>query len=69
MTYAEMSAKVSSTELELWFGLALLRQDECPNCGIEPRDLMDYTTETIRCPVCKHEHAKVKKFEASMIGR
>lgn len=69
MTYAELSAKMSSTELEIWFGLAMLRQDECPNCGVEPVDMMDYTTEPMKCPVCKHEHHKVKRYSSSMMGR
>lgn len=63
MTYAELSARMSSTEMEMWYGLEMLRQEECPNCGVEPKELMEYTTVKVKCPVCKHESARVKRYD------
>lgn len=62
MTLAEMGQRMSSTELELRYALALLRQDECPNCGVEPRDMMDFETTKQHCPVCGHDYEKVKRL-------
>lgn len=66
MTYAELQARMSSTELELWYGYAMLKQDECPNCGVEPRDMMEYATVEVKCPVCKHQHARVRRHDEKM---
>ena len=62
MTLGEFSTRMSSAEIELRYALALLRQDECPNCGVEPIDMMEYETTTQHCPVCSHDYEKVKRL-------
>jgi hypothetical protein len=59
MTYAELSTRITAAEFEWWQGLAMLRQDECPHCGVEPRDLMDYEIREIKCPICREKYHKV----------
>lgn len=53
---------MSSAEFELWMGLQLLRQDECPECGVEPKDLMEFETVKFHCPVCNHDSFRVKRI-------
>lgn len=44
----------------MWAAEESLRADECPNCGIDGHDLMDYTSIKLTCAVCKHEYLRVK---------
>lgn len=60
MTLAELSAKMSNAEFELWMAEDAVRQDECPNCGIEPRDIGKYSTYEIKCPTCKTTYFRVR---------
>jgi len=62
MTYAELQAKMSNQEFELWMALAMVRGEECPNCGREARELMEWELHTIKCPICKHEYEKVRSM-------
>lgn len=62
MTYEELGRRVSAAEFELWLGLAMLRQDECPHCGIAPEDLMVYEAADQHCPVCKSKYHKIKRL-------
>jgi hypothetical protein len=62
MTLAQMQARMTSTEFELWMALAMVRQDECPNCGVEPRDMMDFAFGEVHCPVCKQDYGKVRRW-------
>jgi predicted Zn-ribbon and HTH transcriptional regulator len=64
MTYAELSANMSSTEFELWMGLQLVRAEECPSCGHEARDMDEYQATEARCPVCKTKYTRVISTEA-----
>ena len=61
-TLEELSARMSNQEFELRMALEMIRQDECPNCGVEPRDMMEYGTQEVHCPVCKNNYHKVRKL-------
>ena len=63
MTYAEMQARMSNAEFELWLAEEALRSDECPFCGTEPRDLMEFQVDDIKCPVCKNKYGKVRRID------
>jgi uncharacterized protein (DUF983 family) len=63
MTYAELQAKMSNQEFELWMALAMARADECPNCGREPREMTEWITHEIKCPICDHEYEKVRSVK------
>lgn len=63
MTYAEFQTRVSSTEIELWMAEYTIRGNECPFCGIEPRDMEDFSIHEIPCPVCKEKYKKVRRSE------
>ena len=62
MTLAEMQQRMTAAEFELHVALSMLRQDECPNCGVEPRDLMEYNYGEVSCPVCKQTYGKVRRW-------
>lgn len=68
MTLAELSEKMSNAEFELWMAEDTLRQDECPNCGIEPKDIGKYTAHEIKCPTCKTTYFRIRttKNEATL---
>ena len=53
MTYADFIENVSAQEFDLWLALASVRGDECPHCGVDPVEFMDYELAEIRCSVCK----------------
>lgn len=59
MTYAELTTKMTNAEFELWLGLAYARATECTHCGVDPRDLMKYSLNEIKCPVCHQMYHKV----------
>jgi hypothetical protein len=61
MTLAELGERMSSAEFEIWAAEYALRADECPFCGMEPRDLGDYEMHDIKCPICKHTYGKLRK--------
>lgn len=63
MTYAELQARMSNAEFELWLAEDILRSDECPACGVEPRELMDFEVEDVKCPVCKNKYGKVRRTD------
>lgn len=59
MTLAELGQKMSNVEFELWLSLSAKRQDECPHCGHEAKDLMDVEIIKMHCPVCKEDYNRV----------
>lgn len=61
MTLAELGERMSSAEFSIWLAEETLRADECPFCGIEPRDLGEFEMHDIKCPVCKHTYGKLRK--------
>jgi len=63
MTYAELQARMSNAEFELWLAEDLLRSKECPSCGVEPRDLMEFQVDDIKCPVCKNKYGIVRRID------
>jgi len=56
MTLARLEIEMSVEELELWMAEDQLRHDECPNCGVEPRDMMDWDYVKLHCPTCKTDY-------------
>jgi hypothetical protein len=60
MTLAELGERMSSAEFAMWLAEEALRADECPFCGVEPRDLSEYEIHDIKCPVCKHTYGKLR---------
>ena len=60
MTLAELGERMSSAEFEIWLAEEALRADECPFCGIEPRDLSEFELHDIKCPICKHTYGKLR---------
>lgn len=63
MTYAELQRRMSSTELELWMGLSLVRAEECPSCGVHAGDMMKWQNLEVKCPVCKHQYTRNRFIE------
>ena len=66
MTLAEMSSKMSNAEFELWVALAAKRANECPNCGHEANEMMEYEQVKMHCPICAtdyHKTASVQPFK------
>lgn len=61
MTLAELGERMSNAEFEIWLAEETLRADECPFCGVEPRDLGEYEMHDIKCPICKHTYGKLRK--------
>jgi len=64
MTLAELGERMSNAEFELWHADDLLRADECPFCGVEPRDLMEFQVDDVKCPICKHKYGKIKRTDS-----
>jgi len=60
MTLAELGERMSSAEFSMWLAEEALRADECPFCGVEPRDLSEFEVHDIKCPVCKHTYGKLR---------
>lgn len=60
MTYAELQRRMSNQEFELWMALAMVRSDECPNCGREAREMTQWVTHEIKCPICTHKYERVR---------
>jgi predicted Zn-ribbon and HTH transcriptional regulator len=50
-------------ELVFWKGLGLLRKFECPNCGLEAKDMHNFTTLPMKCPICKTQWERVAPFD------
>lgn len=50
---------ISSWEFDLWILENMCRSDECPHCGVDPKDLMDFEVRDIKCPICKSKYGKV----------
>jgi uncharacterized Zn finger protein (UPF0148 family) len=53
---------MTSAEFELHMALSMIQTDECPHCGVEPRDLMEYNYGEVKCPVCKNSYGKVRRW-------
>ena len=64
MTLAQLHTEMSSAEFELWMALAMVREDECPRCGVEPREMMNYKTAAFTCPVCGWEGERVRRLRS-----
>jgi Zn finger protein HypA/HybF involved in hydrogenase expression len=47
-------------------GLMLLEQEECPNCGVAVRDMMQYETVNVHCPICKHDYFRVRHIPSTL---
>lgn len=61
MTLGELGERMSSAEFSMWVAEEALRSDECPFCGLEPREMGEYELHDIKCPVCKHTYGKLRK--------
>lgn len=61
MTYSRLLREMPTQEMELWKGLAMLRAEECPNCGVHGRDFMGWDAVPVKCPVCKTQYTRVKQ--------
>ena len=61
MTLAELGERMSSAEFSIWLAEEAIRADECPFCGMEPRDLGSYEMHDIKCPICKHTYGKLRQ--------
>jgi uncharacterized Zn finger protein (UPF0148 family) len=60
MTLAELSDRMSAAEFEIWMADSRLSSNECPSCGLEPRDMKDGIMLTkVHCPFCKTDYNKV----------
>lgn len=58
MTLARLQAEITSAEFEFWVGLAMVRGEECPNCGHEAKDMMDYQWLPAKCPICDYRYGR-----------
>jgi len=63
MTYARLSAEMSSTELELWMAYSMVKSEQCPNCGLEARDMEYYELKPVHCPHCKHDYKRIARYK------
>ena len=63
MTYAELTERMSNQEFELWLAYEMLKSEQCPNCGLEARDLMEFELVPVRCPHCKNEYKRIRRFD------
>lgn len=63
MTLAELQSRMSNAEFELWMAYEVIRNDSCPNCGVEPREMMDYTYVEVKCPTCDTKYGKTRRRE------
>jgi endogenous inhibitor of DNA gyrase (YacG/DUF329 family) len=48
--------------MELWIAYDMVKSEECPNCGVEPRELMEWEMVHVKCPICKQSHGRVKRW-------
>jgi predicted Zn-ribbon and HTH transcriptional regulator len=64
MTYAELQARMSNAEFELWMALAHVRSHECPNCGHEAKEMMNFQLKHAKCPICKYEYHRTTGVDA-----
>ena len=62
-TLHELERDMPPEEYIYWQGLALLKQYECPNCGLEARDMNKYHTVPVSCPICKTKWDRVVSHE------
>lgn len=58
---------MSNTEFELWVALAAKRQFECPSCGKEANELMEYSTAKQHCPICKYDYTRTERLPLSVL--
>jgi hypothetical protein len=65
MTYAELQAKMSNQEFELWMALAMVKSEECPSCGRRADEMMTTETLKVKCPICKFEYDRVKNIDGA----
>lgn len=63
MTFAELQAKMSNQEFELWMALASIRSEECPSCGRKANEMSDWITVKAKCPICDYEYNRMKAVE------
>jgi len=61
MTLARLEEELTDDELQLWMAEDEIRAVECPYCGVEPRDLMDYEYIELHCPTCKSKYHRTKR--------
>lgn len=61
MTLADFESKVTTTEFEMWVGLKLLEQEECPQCGVAVKDFMMVDYIEVKCPVCGLKYHRIKR--------
>lgn len=52
---------MSQEEFDIWVGLAQKRQHECPSCGKEVREIMDYSVSKQHCPICSHDYYRTER--------
>lgn len=64
MTYAELQARMSNAEFELWMALANVRSHECPNCGHEAKEMMEFRLIDVKCPLCKHKYQRTSGIDS-----
>lgn len=62
MTVAELQRRMSNAEFELWMAEYDIRGDECPYCGVEPRDMEEWEQHKVTCPVCKNDYFKTRRY-------
>ena len=54
--------------MEIWQAYYSLKSEECPHCGTDARDLMEFTMQDLKCPVCKHEYSRKTRWSENMMG-
>jgi len=60
MTLAELQEKMTAAEFEVWMAEETLRSRQCPNCGLEPKDMAEGAGVTkVNCPFCKFKFERV----------
>lgn len=67
MTLEQLSKQMSNQEFELHLALSMVKQDECPHCGVEPRDMNEFGVVSLRCPICKADYSRLRHYPSGLM--
>lgn len=60
MTLSELEERMTASEFDLWMTEFVVRNDECPACGHEVRDIGAFHAYEVTCPICKTNYMKIR---------
>lgn len=66
MTLAQLETEMSVEEFDTWMAEDEIRSFECPFCGVEPSEMMEFDYKKVHCPNCSSDyHKTVRRAEPS----